>query len=110
MERSYISSFLMRILNLPTEKNKSYVSDTLTHILNLLPGKWSIYSYQLVHHGWICTIRYLDKSLFDHQEFFLHSDAGFIDVQSSNKADCYIYLRGCNNPDDVAKTIIKNLK
>lgn len=88
---------------------RNYISESLIEILDLLAGSWSIGHYQLVHHGWVCTIRNIDdwpvkKSV----EMFLHSEEGFVDIQESNGVDSKVFAKGLKNSAEIARVIEAN--
>jgi len=86
--------------------NRNYISGSLIEILDLLAGSWSISHYQLVHHGWVCTIKNLNNWPAKAPiEIFLHSEEGFIDVQESNRVDSKVFAKGLKNPAEIAQVI-----
>ncbi|SMF63193.1 hypothetical protein SAMN02745866_04077 [Alteromonadaceae bacterium Bs31] len=90
--------------------NRNYISESLIEILDLLAGSWSISHYQLVHHGWVCTIRNIDSwPAKASVEIFLHSEEGYVDVCESNKVDSKAFAKGMKNPIEIAGLIEANV-
>ena len=89
---------------------RNYISESLIEILDLLAGSWFIGHYQLVHHGWVCTIRNLDTwPAKAPMEIFLHSEEGVVDIQESNKADSKVFAKGLKNSAEIARVIEANV-
>ena len=90
--------------------NQLYISSTLTEILGSLTGNWSIKYYELVHHGWVCTIQNIDnwpsKPII---EFFLHSEDGYIDIRESNHVSSKVFGKAINAPSEVARVIEQSI-
>jgi len=90
-----------------------YFSKELIYILDTLPGRWIVYEYCLVHHGWIAKISQLDKrSIKDSTNFFLHSEEGYIDVSESNRVDSpkYVKSKHVNEINDIIEIMKAQIK
>ena len=89
---------------------RNYISESLIEILDLLAGSWSIGHYQLVHHGWVCTIKNLDNWPAKAPiEIFLHSEEGFVDIKESNRVDSKVFAQGLKNSAEIARVIEENV-
>ena len=85
---------------------RNYISKSLVEILDLLDGDWSIYEYQLVHHGWVCTVKNLDRwPAEEPTQFFIHSEEGYVDIRESNQVNSKTYAQGLKDPAEIAKVI-----
>ncbi|RCU50444.1 hypothetical protein DU002_08455 [Corallincola holothuriorum] len=83
-----------------------YISENLVKILDLLSGCWSIKHYQLVHHGWVCTIQNLDNWPKEAPLlFFLHSEQGCVRVCESNQVDSKVFADNLREPAEIAMVI-----
>lgn len=89
---------------------RNYISKSLLEVLDLLDGDWAIYEYQLVHHGWICTMKNLDRWPAEEPvQVFMHSEEGYVHVKESNQVDSKTYAQGLKDPADIAKVILSNI-